>query len=142
MAFVDGLEGGRDHKALHLAEQTGRDFQFGGYRYDALVGGWAGVDGEACHNALALKRRFDEFAARLNASIHRLQGHRLADPDVDGRYAAMALGGMVAAFAAALFVQGAPYDFEQGVDQLTILWANALGIARTATDLSTTSVTA
>jgi AcrR family transcriptional regulator len=77
-------------------------------------------------------RRQDEFAARLNASITRLQEAGLADPDIDGRYAAMALGGMVAAFAAALFVAGAPYQFEQAVEQLTMLWANALGIARPA----------
>jgi hypothetical protein len=42
----------------------------------------------------------------------------------------MALGGMVAAFAAALFVSHAPYKCEQAVDQLTILWANAVGIKR------------
>jgi AcrR family transcriptional regulator len=78
-------------------------------------------------------RRHDEFAARLKASIRRLQDLGVADPDVDGRYAAMALGGMVAAFASALFVDQAPYEFDQAVDQLTLLWANALGIARPAT---------
>ncbi len=75
-------------------------------------------------------RRQDQFAARLHASIERLQSEGQADPDVDGAYAAMALGGMVAAFAAALFGAGAPFEFEQAVEQLTILWANALGIAR------------
>ena len=79
-------------------------------------------------------RRQDQFAARLEASIRRLQGEGRADPDVDGGYAAMALGGMVAAFAAALFGAGAPFEFEQAVEQLTILWANALGIARPARD--------
>jgi AcrR family transcriptional regulator len=75
-------------------------------------------------------RRQDDFAARLSASIKRLQREGLADPDVDGPYAAMALGGMVAAFAAALFGVGKPYEFEPAVDQLSILWANALGVAR------------
>jgi AcrR family transcriptional regulator len=75
-------------------------------------------------------RRQDQFAARLHASIERLQCEGQADPDVDGAYAAMALGGMVAAFAAALFGAGAPFEFEPAVEQLTILWANALGIAR------------
>jgi AcrR family transcriptional regulator len=75
-------------------------------------------------------RRQDQFAARLNASIGRLQRDGLADPEVDGSYAATALGGMVAAFAAAMFGAGAPYEFEPAVEQLTILWANALGIAR------------
>jgi AcrR family transcriptional regulator len=76
------------------------------------------------------ERRQDELAARQAALIRRLQKAGQADPDVDPRYAAWALGGMVAAFAAALFVSGAPYEFEQAVEQLTILWANALGIAR------------
>jgi AcrR family transcriptional regulator len=88
-------------------------------------------------------RRQDQFAARLQASIERLQGEGQADPDVDGAYAAMALGGMVAGFAAALFGAGAPFEFEQAVDQLTILWANALGIARpTATGSAPTAVAA
>jgi AcrR family transcriptional regulator len=75
-------------------------------------------------------RRQEQFAARLKASIERLQRKGQADPDVDGAYAAMALGGMVAAFAAALFGAGAPFEFEQAVEQLSIIWANALGIAR------------
>jgi AcrR family transcriptional regulator len=75
-------------------------------------------------------RRQDQFAARLNASIGRLQREGLADPDVDGAYAATALGGMVAAFAASLFGAGARFEFEPAVEQLTILWANALGVAR------------
>ncbi len=74
----------------------------------------------------------DEFAARLNASIQRLQRSGSADPAVEGRYAAVALGGMVASFASALFVGGAPYEFDQAVEQLTILWGNALGIPRPA----------
>ena len=76
------------------------------------------------------ERRQDELATRQAASIRRLQKAGLADPDLDPRYAAWALGGMVAAFAAALFVSGAPYEFEQAVDQLTILWVNSLGVAR------------
>jgi AcrR family transcriptional regulator len=79
-------------------------------------------------------RRQEQFAARLNASIQRLQRKGQADPDVDGAYAAMALGGMVAAFAAALFGAGAPFEFEQAVEQLSIIWANALGIARPASE--------
>jgi AcrR family transcriptional regulator len=77
------------------------------------------------------QKRQDEFSARQSASIRRLQRDGLADADVDARYAAMALSSMVAAFASALFVSGAPYDFEQAVEQLTILWTNALGIRRT-----------
>ena len=77
-------------------------------------------------------RRQDEFAHRLDASIERLQAKKLADPAVDGHYAATALGGMVAFFAWSLFVTHTPAgaDFETAVEQLSILWANALGVKR------------
>ena len=43
--------------------------------------------------------------------------------------AADALGAMVARFAELWLVQGyREYDFDKAVDQLTILWANALGL--------------
>jgi AcrR family transcriptional regulator len=75
-------------------------------------------------------RRQEEFGARLAASVARLQKKGLADKDVDGRYAGLALGGMVATFADALFAGRWKSDFDTAVEQLTILWANALGISR------------
>ncbi|HEX4016205.1 MAG TPA: TetR family transcriptional regulator [Frankiaceae bacterium] len=75
-------------------------------------------------------RRQEEFGDRLAASVARLQQKGLADQDVDGRYAGLALGGMVATFADALFTGRWKSDFETAVEQLTILWANALGIPR------------
>ena len=75
-------------------------------------------------------RRQEEFAARLAASVKRLQKAGIADKDVDGQYAGMALGGMVATFADALFEGRWKYDFETAVEQLSILWANALGVPR------------
>jgi AcrR family transcriptional regulator len=75
-------------------------------------------------------RRQEEFGARLAASVGRLQKKGLADKDVDGRYAGLALGGMVATFADALFAGRWKSDFDTAVEQLTILWANALGIPR------------
>jgi AcrR family transcriptional regulator len=74
------------------------------------------------------QKRQDEFGARQSASVRRLQRDGLADPAVDAQYAAMALSSMVASFAAALFRSSTPYDFDKAVDQLTILWANALRI--------------
>ncbi len=74
-------------------------------------------------------RRQEEFGARLAASVTRLQKKGLADKDIDGRYAGMALGGMVATFADALFAGRWKYDFDTAVEQLSILWANALGVA-------------
>jgi AcrR family transcriptional regulator len=65
---------------------------------------------------------------RLEAAIARLQAEGLADERIDKRYAATALGGMVARFAETLFVGKAKYDLETAVEQLTLLWANALGL--------------
>jgi AcrR family transcriptional regulator len=75
-------------------------------------------------------RRQEEFGERLAASVARLQKKGLADKDVDGHYAGMALGGMVATFADALFEGRWKYDFDTAVEQLSILWANALGVPR------------
>jgi AcrR family transcriptional regulator len=69
------------------------------------------------------------FADRAEASIRRLQSAGLADKKVNPRVAADALGAMVARFAELSLVQGyRDYDFDEAVDQLTLLWANALGI--------------
>ncbi|WP_319448800.1 MULTISPECIES: TetR/AcrR family transcriptional regulator [unclassified Mycobacterium] len=73
-------------------------------------------------------KRDDYLAVRLEAAISRLQAAGLADERVEPRYAAEALGGMVARFAENLFVGGRSYDFEAAVEQLTLLWANALGL--------------
>jgi AcrR family transcriptional regulator len=72
--------------------------------------------------------RDDELAARLEASIARLQAAGEADRRIDTRYAATALGGMVARFAETLFLAGGSFDLDTAVDQLTLLWANALGL--------------
>jgi AcrR family transcriptional regulator len=73
-------------------------------------------------------QRDDHLGARLEAAISRLQDEGLADKRIDTRYAAMALGGMVARFAETMFIGGGKYDLETAVDQLTLLWANALGL--------------
>ena len=69
------------------------------------------------------------FAERAERSIRRLQREGLADKKVDAAIAADALGAMVARFAELWMVQGyRDYEFETAVDQLTRLWANALGL--------------
>jgi AcrR family transcriptional regulator len=73
-------------------------------------------------------KRDDYLAARLESAIARLQAAGVADKRIDRRYAATALGGMVARFAETMFVVGGGYDQEVAVEQLTLLWANALGI--------------
>jgi AcrR family transcriptional regulator len=74
-------------------------------------------------------RRQQEFAQKLQASIVRLQRAGIADNDVDPRYAADALGGMVAKFAEMWFCQDGRYSMNKAVEQLTLLWVNALGVA-------------
>ena len=73
-------------------------------------------------------KRDHQLSLRLEAAIARLQSEGLADARVDTRYAAMALGGMVARFAETMFVAGGRYNFDVAVDQLTLLWANSLGL--------------
>ena len=73
-------------------------------------------------------RRQDEFADKLQASIARLQREGVADRRIDPRYAAHALGAMVARFADMWFSTNHRFEMNKAVDQLTILWANALGV--------------
>jgi AcrR family transcriptional regulator len=82
------------------------------------------------HVSAARIATMQHFVERAEGSIKRLQSAGLADPDVDATTAADALGAMVARFAELWLVQGyRDYDFDEAVDQLTRLWANALGLA-------------
>jgi AcrR family transcriptional regulator len=73
-------------------------------------------------------KRDDYLEVRLESAITRLQSAGLADARIDTRYAARALGGMVHRFAEVMFIGGVSYDLDTAVEQLTLLWANALGI--------------
>jgi len=69
------------------------------------------------------------FAERAEKAIRRLQAEGLADKRVNPTMAADALGAMVARFAELWLVQGyRRYSFDDAVEQLTLLWANALGL--------------
>jgi AcrR family transcriptional regulator len=76
----------------------------------------------------ARSKRDDYLTARTESAIARLQADGLADSRIDTHTAAIALGGMVAKFAEMMFIGGAKFDLSAAVEQLTILWANALGI--------------
>jgi AcrR family transcriptional regulator len=79
------------------------------------------------HVNAARMARQHHFAERSERSIRRLQREGFVDPQVDPAIAADALGAMVARFAELWLVQGyRDYDFDQAVEQLTRLWANAL----------------
>jgi AcrR family transcriptional regulator len=70
------------------------------------------------------------FVERAERAIRRLQRDGLADRRIKPSVAADALGAMVARFAELWLVQGyRDYDFDDAVDQLTVLWGNALGLA-------------
>jgi len=69
------------------------------------------------------------FAERSEQAIRRLQTEGSADRRVNPAIAADALGSMVARFAELWLTQGyRDYDFDEAVDQLTLLWANAIGL--------------
>ena len=77
----------------------------------------------------ARMRSQKHFAERAEVSIRRLQEAGVADRDVDPELAAVALGSMVARFAELWLVQGwAGFDFDHAVEQLTALWAHAIGL--------------
>jgi AcrR family transcriptional regulator len=69
------------------------------------------------------------FVDRAERAIGRLQREGVADRRIDPMTAADALGAMVARFAELWLVQGyREYDFDDVVEQLTVLWGNALGL--------------
>ncbi len=69
------------------------------------------------------------FAQRSEQAIRKLQSRGLADRRVNPAIAADALGSMVGRFAELWLTQGyREYDFDQAVDQLSLLWANAIGL--------------
>ena len=74
-------------------------------------------------------------SAQIADSIRRLQQHGLADPDLDPAIAAAGLGAMTYRFPEMWFVQGlVDCDFDLGVEQLTRLFVNALGLQAPAAD--------
>jgi AcrR family transcriptional regulator len=72
--------------------------------------------------------RQDAFAALIERRIHKLQDEGRADASIDARFAANALGGMVAFMAEQSFIHKRFKDENTAVEQLTQLWANAIGL--------------
>ncbi|HET6948902.1 MAG TPA: helix-turn-helix domain-containing protein [Acidimicrobiales bacterium] len=81
----------------------------------------------------ARMRRQKHFADRAEAAVRRLQAEGAADPDIDPEIAAVALGSMVARFAELWLLEDwAPYDFDRAAEQVSRLWANAIGLRKPA----------
>jgi AcrR family transcriptional regulator len=71
-----------------------------------------------------------QFAERSERAIRRWQRQGHADARINPAIAADALGSMVGRFAELWLTQGyRAYDFDEAVDQLTLLWANAIGLS-------------
>lgn len=68
------------------------------------------------------------FAERSQKAIVGYQRAKVADPDLDPAFAAVALGAMVSRFAYIWFAGKEDYDFDDAVSQLTVLWCNAMGM--------------
>ncbi len=81
----------------------------------------------------ARMNRQKHFAERAERAIRRLQGLALADPLIDPTIAALALGSMIGRFSELWLVEGwGAYDLDTASEQLTKLWANAIGLNPTA----------
>ena len=77
----------------------------------------------------ARMRRQKHFADRAEQAIRRLQEQNRADQSIDAEIAAVALGSMIGRFAELwLLEQWADFEFETAVDQVSRLWANAIGL--------------
>lgn len=80
-------------------------------------------------NEVRLQRQ-KHFASRSEASLRRLQRDGKAKADVDPEIASLALGSMVARVAELWLVEHwGDYDLDQIADQVTRLWANAIGLS-------------
>lgn len=82
--------------------------------------------------AMETRRRRDmAFAAALEKRTRQYREAGLIDPRIEPRIASQALGGMVFNFANYLYGQdhADEFDLDTVVDQLTLLWANALGLS-------------
>ena len=78
----------------------------------------------------ARMQRQKHFAERAQRAIERLQQDGTADASVDPEIAALALGSMVARFAELWLIEGwGDYDLDDVAQQLTLLWANAIGMS-------------
>ncbi|MGK3916719.1 hypothetical protein ABI161_15585, partial [Enterococcus faecium] len=74
-------------------------------------------------------QRQKHYADRAERAIRRLQEAGQADPAVDPELAALALGSMVARMAELWLVEHwGEYDLDTVAEQITLLWANAIGL--------------
>ena len=81
------------------------------------------------HVRAARRRRQDHYGKMVEESIMALQSHGLIDPALDPVVAAAVVGSMTNRFPEVWFVEGrVDCDFDHGVDQMTRVFMNALGL--------------
>jgi AcrR family transcriptional regulator len=71
----------------------------------------------------------DALAHAIERRTRDYQEQGLADNQIDAWFAANALGGMVAFVSDQIVSRDVPVDIEFVVEQLTLLWANAIGLS-------------
>ena len=95
----------------------------------ALMGVIEQVSRYDAHVNAARMSTMKHFVERAEPAIRRLQQEGLADPRLNPAIAADVLGAMIGRFAELWLVQGyREYDFDEAVEQVTVLWGNALGL--------------
>ncbi len=74
-------------------------------------------------------RHQDALAHAIERRTREYQDRGLADNKIDAWFAANALGGMVAFVSDQIVSRDAPVEIDFVVTQLTLLWANAIGLS-------------
>ncbi len=81
------------------------------------------------HVDASRRARHKHYNAQVAQSILQLQRHGLVDPRLDPTIAAAGLGSMTSRFPEMWLAQGfVEFDFDDGVEQITMLFLNALGL--------------
>lgn len=98
--------------------------------YGRIIALWEDVTSVNAEAAELLESGLSGFSDRSELLIRRLQDSGLADQRINPRYAAAALTGMIHRFAYRWFSQGRQdsFDFDTAVDQISLIWANAIGL--------------
>jgi len=129
-APCDDLAGGQDEPSPVESIRRANRVYLERYRDEAALMGVieqvSRFDEDVNEARMATMKHFVERAERF---IRRLQREGSVDGRLDPSMAADALGAMIARTAELWLVQGyRDYDFEHAVEQLSLLWSNALGI--------------
>lgn len=117
-----------DHGAYGAIEAANRHYLESYLRHRRLMVIWE----EMSDVSPGLSKVIDDARAavveRTRRSILRLQARDEADPAIDARYAAHALGEMINRFAYDWVARNEVFDLDTAVTQLSLLWANALRV--------------